>query len=261
MNENIMINNILPLTGAVNFRDMGGIQTADGRTIKKGLLFRAAALTDLTADDIVQISALNLKRIFDYRRFEEANRQPDPILESVINERISVMDEENVINNIFVNHQFDQQYYRKFTRAHFLKIYTEMPINNPSYKRLMNFLKKPKENLPLVHHCTGGRDRTGVGAMIIQMTLGVPFETIMEDYLFSNHALENYHNKIFHKTAAFFNETEHKEFRESFLLQEDYLLASKQAIEQKYGNFDYYLEKEFQITEQVRNEIQEVVLA
>ena len=39
---------------------------------------------------------------------------------------------------------------------------------------------------PLLFHCTAGKDRTGFAAAITLRLLGVPEETILEDYLLSN---------------------------------------------------------------------------
>ncbi|MDQ0270402.1 tyrosine-protein phosphatase [Cytobacillus purgationiresistens] len=260
MTEGLDIGKVIPLIGAVNFRDMGGLLTADGRRIKIGQLYRAAALTSLTDEDRHTLARLEIKRIFDYRTQAEAERQPDPNIGLEINERISVMKEDNITTNMFKEKGYNEDYYKKFTRERFLRIYAEMPIKNPSYARLMELIRNPKENLPLVHHCTGGRDRTGVGSMLILLTLGVPFQTVMEDYLFSNEALEAYHNRIFKRTAMFFNEVQSAAFQQAFLLQEEYLHAAMNAIIHTYGNFETYLEKEFDITEEIRTLIQDEIL-
>ena len=39
---------------------------------------------------------------------------------------------------------------------------------------------------PLVFHCTAGKDRTGFAAALLLSMLGVPWETIVEDYLLTN---------------------------------------------------------------------------
>ena len=54
-----------------------------------------------------------------------------------------------------------------------------------AYRGLMQQLADPA-NHPLVFHCAAGKDRTGFGAALILMTLGVPEETIFEDYLATN---------------------------------------------------------------------------
>lgn len=262
MKKGLMTDSLLPLNGAFNFRDMGGLKTSDGRIVRKGLLFRAAELTGLTREDIQFLQRFNIKYIFDYRREEEALSRPDPNIGNAKKERIPAIVEDNIATNMLQQTQFvkDREYFLKFTVEHFLKIYAELPIQNPSYKRLMDLLKEPDKNLPLIHHCTAGRDRTGIGSMIILRTLGVPYETVLEDYLLSNKTLEDYHNEIFEKVKQFFNKEEYIRFRESFPLRREYLDQANNAIIETYGDFETYLEEEFSITKNLRKEIQEFCL-
>ena len=260
MKKEIIHECLLPLTGVVNFRDMGGLVTVDGRKVKKGILYRAAELTGLTAEDKKSLENLQIKSVFDYRRRDEADRKPDPLIGPAINERVSVMTEDNITTTMYKDDGVNKEYYSQFTVERFLKIYHNMPIQNFSYKRLMTLLKSPEVNLPLIHHCTGGRDRTGVGAMIILMTLDVPYQTVLEDYLLSNHTLANYHNKIFVKASQFFTVTEFNRFKDAFPLREEYLQAAMNAVLSTYGNFDTYIAEEFGITEEVRRKIKNFCL-
>lgn len=261
MKKEIIHTSVLPLTGVVNFRDMGGLATVDGRKVKKGILYRAAELTGLTLEDKKSLENLQIKRVFDYRRQDEAERKPDPAIGLAINERMSVMKSENITTNMFTNEDdYNKEYYSKFTVERFMKIYTDMPIQNASYKRLMTLCKKPEENLPLVHHCTAGRDRTGVGSMLILMTLGVPYEIVLEDYLLSNQTLANYHNKIFEKVSQIFTVEEFNRFKNAFPLREEYLQATMKAILSTYGDFDTYITEEFGITAKFRQDIKNYCL-
>lgn len=51
MNKNTQTSQLIDLSGIINFRDFAGIKTKDGRTIKQGLIFRSADLTDMTEKD------------------------------------------------------------------------------------------------------------------------------------------------------------------------------------------------------------------
>ena len=64
-------------SGVRNFRDLGGYRAADGRIIRRGLLYRSANLHDLTDKDLQRLDRLSLKRVIDFRAdFEKAN-EPD----------------------------------------------------------------------------------------------------------------------------------------------------------------------------------------
>ena len=56
---------------------------------------------------------------------------------------------------------------------------------NSVYRELLLRLLDETQ-VPLVQHCTAGKDRVGVGSATILLALGVPRETILEDYLLSN---------------------------------------------------------------------------
>src|ERR1051325_5189508 len=64
------------LEGASNFRDIGGYQTADGRHVRKGLVYRSNQLSSLTARDYEKLNALGIKLVCDFRTDGERRRQP-----------------------------------------------------------------------------------------------------------------------------------------------------------------------------------------
>lgn len=249
---------LLPLKGVINFRDMGGLMTVDGRRVKKGILFRAAELTGLTEEDKIYLEALNLKYVFDYRDDYEADRKPDPMIGQAKNERIPA--QKDLAVQASSEEMVKREYYKQFTKEMFTELYTKLPIQNPAYQRLMILLKKTEESLPLVHHCTGGRDRTGVGTMLILMTLGVPYETVMKDFLMSNLTLKDFHNKMFEEAAKDVPEEELIQFKDALLLSENYLQASMDSIVSTYDNFETYLAEEFAITQEIRRKIKDYCL-
>ena len=59
----------------------------------------------------------------------------------------------------------------------------------PLYGRMLDALIDPA-NRPLLFHCQGGKDRAGTGAALLLLALGVPEETVVEDYLLTNQAYE-----------------------------------------------------------------------
>lgn len=247
---------LLPLQGAFNFRDMGGLRTADGRTVKRGLLFRAAELTGLTPEDLSLLESIGLKHTFDYRNRGEAEEKPDPRIGEAVQIRVPANEAAEQAPHVTLEQLFASGRHQAFTEEMLEKLYADLPIGNASYKRLMALLSDPEANLPLVQHCAGGRDRTGVGSMLILMTLGVPYETVMEDYLYSNVTLEEYHRRLFEMVSKHIGPDELHALEQAMLLRERYLDASLRSIEQAYGTFERYLAEEFGIDDAVRARIQ-----
>src|SRR5215471_9104300 len=61
----------LNLSGASNFRDLGGYPTADGRTVRWRRIFRSNHLGLLTEADAAVVRQLGVSRAFDFRGSEE----------------------------------------------------------------------------------------------------------------------------------------------------------------------------------------------
>ena len=62
-------------------------------------------------------------------------------------------------------------------------------------------------NRPLVFHCTQGKDRAGFGAAMVLSALGVPWETVVEDYLLSNHFRKQENDKMLGMIRSFCGES------------------------------------------------------
>ena len=67
---------------------------------------------------------------------------------------------------------------------------------------LLRILSDPA-NRPLVFHCTQGKDRAGFGAAMVLSALGVPWATVVEDYLLSNHFRKVENDKMLRAIRGF----------------------------------------------------------
>ena len=66
----------LEFDGALNFRDLGGLCTRDGRRVAAGRLFRSDALWQLSARDLERLATLRLRTVCDLRAAHECERGP-----------------------------------------------------------------------------------------------------------------------------------------------------------------------------------------
>ena len=173
---------LLPLEGGQNFRDLGGYRTRDGRTVRWGLLFRSGAMNGLTAKDYAYLSKIGIRTVCDLRSSEERAaapvRWPDGSLPKVFADDYRMSEDAAF---------FDQA--RKMTAAQarsalaasYPPILTQF---NSQYRRM--FRELLAGNAPLAFNCSAGKDRTGIAAALILTALGVPRETVIQDYLLSN---------------------------------------------------------------------------
>ncbi|MHA7581827.1 tyrosine-protein phosphatase [Paenibacillus vandeheii] len=264
---------VIPFEGTHNFRDIGGYRTADGRKVKYGLFYRSDELGGLSEQDLVSFQALNIKTIFDYRDDYEAQKKPDPVIAGLKNIRISAIkaDQASQINMPGNAEDRDRKshiivdlvktgFFKQFrAETMMMELYTKLPINNPSYKQLMEIIQH-SDSLGLLHHCTAGKDRTGVGAALILLALGVPEETIMEDYLLTNETMQAFNSNLLKQLADHVNEEELQNINQMLGVKEEYMEAVFGSIKKMYGNVDIYLAEEFGLTKQKREALQSMCL-
>lgn len=245
---------VIPFAGTLNFRDMGGYPAADGRKVKYGILFRADELTGLSAEDIAFLESLNIRTVFDYRGNDEAELKPDPVLNGAINVRIPAIPDLE-----YRSHHDMAEMMKQFTADTLDNMYGALPINNPSYKKLMELLADP-ERLGLIQHCAAGKDRTGVGSALILTLLGVPKELVMQDYLITNVTMAGFKEEMIAGLAGKVTAEELEVMSGLMDTREEFLESAFRAIEQTYGGMEAYFEQEFGLTEAKINAIRDYCL-
>jgi protein-tyrosine phosphatase len=165
----------LPLEGALNFRDLGGYPTADGRHVKWGLVYRTGKFDKLTEKDYQYVAGLGIETACDFRMDWERQQAPTKW--------------PGVPRPTFLVNPIDS-----YTRPAAPAGGTPQNANSASYWWLdvaleqfaLAFRHIARGSLPMVFHCSAGKDRTGVMAALLLGALGVPRETIMADYLLTN---------------------------------------------------------------------------
>ena len=243
-----------------NFRDLGGKQTIDGRTVRYGLFFRSAHLYNLDDNDIKILKKLKIKNIFDYRSDDEAKKNPSTIIEDINNIRITAMDIQNENKAKFGSAgEMTEALFKNDLAFTLLKDnYYSLPVGNDSYKALVKLVRNP-EMLPILNHCTAGKDRTGVGCAIIYMILGVPREEIVKDYLKSNdYAMESITEFIKNKPELQNVPTDKLKY--IFGVNEEYINNAFKRIDEEYKNEEDYLYYEFNLYKEEIEKLRSIYL-
>lgn len=218
----------LALAGATNFRDLGGYAGHGGRPLRWRRLFRSDHLGALTEQDLQVLGELQVLRVCDFRGASErmsaacliAGAQVHSLpIEPTVVQRLSSMLEAGHKPGESEVVALMQQTYRDFVRH-----------NTPRFAALFGHLLA--SDAPLVFHCTAGKDRTGFAAALILHALGVPREVILHDYLLTNELLKpgRGNHTVPPEIAAVL-----------FRVQEPFLAAALQAVEEDHGSLDHYL--------------------
>ncbi len=227
----------IKLQGAVNFRDLGGYQTKEGKTVKMGLLFRSAALNTLTDADVAKIASLHIKYDFDFRGPYEVKTAPDKIPAGT--RRISLpAGSENVGDS---NYMKNMSKYMK-SDSFLVSFYTVLTPYKDRYTPLFDSLIANKNASPMLFHCTAGKDRTGIAAAFILYALGVNEETIFDDYEATNYYRRNENAKAIAQMTKYYGMDE-KVATSMMGAKREYIKATFTTIKAQYGTMENYLEK------------------
>jgi len=258
----IVAERLLPLEGSHNFRDLGGYETEDGRFVRWGMLYRSDDLADLTDADLDYLAKLRIRWLCDFRSSEERADEPDrlpatdpPAVENLaitgtamppaeLKRRIMSGDLDDIdIPGILIDGN------RRFVTAFAHR-----------YRTLFERIADPA-NLPALIHCTAGKDRTGLGASLILMALGVPRETAFADYLLTNHYThEHIERTLFFIRVGSFFRTDPELLRPLLGVRREYLQSAFDAIEERHGTIDSYLREELGVTDLERGRLREMLL-
>jgi protein-tyrosine phosphatase len=219
----------LNLSGASNFRDLGGYPTTDGRTVRWRQIFRSNHLGHLTEDDAAMLRQLGVRSAFDFRGTEERTvamcGMPEITVHSLPVEPTVVAALRAIVATgtpLSTDHAISvmRESYSGYVQH-----------NTPRYRTLFAHLLE--DSAPFVIHCTAGKDRTGFACALILHTLGVSRDTISEDYLLTNRFYRRDPN---HSTDL------PDEIRQVLgSVREAFLAAAFEAIDADYGDLETYL--------------------
>ena len=227
-----------------NFRDFGGYQTNKGTRLKEGLLYRSGDLSRATDADLERINSLGIKTVCDLRSEGERRHEPDrvptarpftffnipmrPIVEyhgRSLGRLLSLMfGSERKMDYVAESYQA----YRDYATSYL-----------PQLKALFRRISNP-ENLPVLIHCSAGKDRTGVVASLIQLVLGVPLETVVDDYLKTNGNLNAYTEDVFRRLSklGYFGVPWKKLYGPLFAARPDFINAALDQVKEEFGAVD-----------------------
>jgi len=248
----------VPLEGSVNFRDLGGYETVDGRRVKWGLVFRSDNLGRLTDRDVTFLQRMGIRLVCDFRTPAETEKLPDrfprdgPAKYLHLPIRHGEFDPANTFERI---QKGDIEW---MTEEFMIKGYIKN-IDNfaPVWSTLFNCLSD-RSSRPIVFHCTGGKDRAGVCAALILLTLGVPDETVITDHGLSNVYIAGVLEKIYARIRSM--GVDPQQVSSYFTAPQNAIVAFIDHIRQTYGSAAGYLRKKAGIEQKVIDQLKKDLL-
>jgi protein-tyrosine phosphatase len=174
----------IPLAGADNVRDLGGLPAAGGRCTRAGRMLRGEFTPGLTETDIdLLVRRMSLRTVVDLRTRSEVREAPGAFVDHrvqivacplplVAHEPIPGADEDLLAT------------YLGFLEA-----------DPAPMVRAVRTLLDP-HNHPVLFHCAAGKDRTGALSAIMLELLGVPREVNAQDYALTGPRLDRVFRRL-----------------------------------------------------------------
>ena len=219
--------------GCLNVRDLGGLPTENGGSTRFGSVIRADSVGMLTPDGWQALLEIGVTRIVDLRAQVEIDEDPPrgPDVEVV---HVPVLD------------HFDEETWEE------IRLLSEAAPSHAAATELvyLRFLEHCRPSFvraveavatapgPVVFHCYGGKDRTGLVAAILLRLAGVPVDVIAEDYALSAARLEPRHRRWL---ADAQDDAERARIERISATPGDAMKAVLDSLDRRYGGVDRYL--------------------
>lgn len=222
----------IPLTGASNLRDLGGYPAA-GRRVRRGRVFRAPALVNLTPEDEAAIGALGIRTVCDLRGERESAALPVDIagarvVKLPIEPTVGASLKDILRTGMATGHVSPEEMLALLRDA-----YEAYALASHERYRTLFALLQDDANLPLLFHCSAGKDRTGFGAALLLSALGAEWDIVLADYLATNRLWRREIASNFDLPPA---------VKDALLsAHEELLAAAFAAARGAYGSLDAYL--------------------
>ena len=190
------LNHSIHLNSISNARELGGYITADGKRIKNGLLLRTASLNGISDEDARLLTDVyRVQHIIDFRMTMEMTGAEDPPISGAQYHHLNVIDlstlpvqdapsvdikKIDIVQMVKMSEQMgmlEENMYIGFLTAE---------TGKKAYADFFRILLDTDPDRAVLWHCTSGKDRTGLAAMLLLSAFGVDEETVVSDYLLTN---------------------------------------------------------------------------
>jgi protein-tyrosine phosphatase len=233
---------------APNFRDIGGYETADGRRVRPGLVFRSQIVVNPTAADLETLRRLGIRYVCDLRGVREAAMAPChwPDAEGLAIRKLDIGADVRAGAELLVEIMVNDPTVSGIRRM-MLTTYSLLPQSFNGKLGLVFYDLLSGDRAPAVIHCTAGKDRTGFSVAMLLLALGVPRDTVVRDYLLTERYLDM--ERMMSASAHYLHSVVGDRIRadEAMLrmlcgVHEDYLDAALGTVAREFGSVDGYLE-------------------
>lgn len=218
-----------------NVRDIGGYATADGRHTRWRAVIRADDLCNLSEEGSAQLVDYGIRTVIDLRGPWESPHDSSPFArpnryaDTVTYLNLPVIDVTEFTGSPVEQARTVEDSYRII-----LDVYTF------EIAAVMTAIARARAGGVLIH-CHAGKDRTGLITGLLLSLVGVPAETVAEDYALSDTYLQPLYNRWLEQMPADADPEMVGRLRQYELCLPDTMLATLSYIDERYGGPGSYL--------------------
>jgi len=236
------------------FRDLGGLPCAQGKLLKKGLLFRSGHLGKISPRDAARLHEdWGIRHIVDLRSDSELADIRDVVDPAMEYHRFITLDD---TRNPAVTPKTRMRILQERmdspggTLGHLSRTYRDLVRLEDCRQAYQNLIRlAAREKGGILWHCTQGKDRTGMGSVILLLALGADRDTILRDYMAYNDLCKTKNNLIFFGVSIIkFSRHVARSLSHLMCAREAYLEAAFDEMEKTYGSVDGYLREGLGLT-------------
>ena len=226
---------LLLLDGALNLRDFGGYPSARGGDVRRHMLYRGGAMHRLSESAEQHLAGLGLAVVWDLRRRSERELAPTRWCAAAGTELIARDHEQTP--GVLAALIRDERLEPEAARAAMTDLYRVLAeVHAPSFRDI--FARLLDGQMPLLLHCTAGKDRTGVGAALILSALDVSRDDIVADYALTAQVAD------FSHLLGSYAHVPPETIAPLFASEPGYIEAMFEALEARHGGVHAFLDKE-----------------
>ncbi len=248
----------LKLKRLFNTRDLGGIPTEDG-VIKKGKLIRSGKLYKIHESTVQALKDMGVKTVIDLRIFTECEEAPDTLWEGVNYVHFPVLctatpgitREKSMQKTMAIE---SRRIKDEFGNAdnYMIEMYRSVLFSEEPKKLLAQALRLIIDNEDcILWHCSGGKDRAGILAMLVEGLLGVNEKIILQDYVASHYFQRK---RFFWNRAGLVIAPLYLRFKKILFgmmaAKPSYMKAPIDDMKAKYGSIAGYCKQELGVTDE-----------
>lgn len=234
----------LPLESVNNIRDIGGYCTTEGKILRWGRIYRSGNLSQLNDEEKVTLQNLGIKLVFDLRSTATMSKTPDN-LPPGIKYLHSPVYEDEFNKEIFPAFLFNRHKLGEILGNSYTKW---LKIGAPAYGQLFKQFANP-DNLPMIFHCTAGKDRVGIATAILLSLLGVPKETIIADYSLTNQVFDKLYQDLLESDQGKRIDFPPEEIKVMLAANPSWMIRALNLIQTEFGSAENYLHKAAGLTQ------------